>query len=76
LDIAGRSVLTHGQKTVERQDVQGWGKAVVEQLADLRMEFPGVAGFSIRELWHMRQFYHWSQKYNRWLERPVGGTTW
>ena len=36
-----------GRIIVERQDIEGWGKAVVKQLAaDLRTEFPGVGGFS------------------------------
>jgi predicted nuclease of restriction endonuclease-like (RecB) superfamily len=43
---------------VERQEREGWGKAVVERLsADLHREFPGVSGFSVQNLWHMRQFY-------------------
>ena len=43
---------------VERQDVEGWGKAVVEQLAtDLRAEFPGVGGFSASNLWRMKAFF-------------------
>ena len=47
-----------GRMIVERQDVEGWGKAVVEQLAaDLRMEFPGVGGFSASNLWRMKAFF-------------------
>src|SRR3990172_5185277 len=47
-----------GRLIVERQDVEGWGKSVVERLsADLRQEFPGVGGFSVQNLWYMRQFY-------------------
>jgi len=47
-----------GRMIVERQDVEGWGKAVVEQLAaDLRMEFPGVGGFSSSNLWRMKAFF-------------------
>ncbi len=43
---------------VERQDIEGWGKAVVEQLAaDLRTEFPGVGGFSASNLWRMKAFF-------------------
>jgi predicted nuclease of restriction endonuclease-like (RecB) superfamily len=43
---------------VERQDAEGWGKAVVEQLAaDLRTEFPGVGGFSASNLWRMKAFF-------------------
>lgn len=47
-----------GRMIVERQENAGWGKAVVERLsADLRQEFPGVSGFSVQNLWYMRQFY-------------------
>ena len=34
------------------------GKSVVEGLgADLRKEFPGLSGFSSRNIWYMRKFY-------------------
>ncbi len=47
-----------GQMIAERQEKAGWGRSVVESLsADLRREFPGVAGFSVQNLWYMRQFY-------------------
>ncbi len=47
-----------GKMIVERQEKEGWGKSVVEQLAkDLQMEFPGIKGFSERNLWNMRNFY-------------------
>jgi len=47
-----------GRMIVDRQDVEGWGKAVVEQLAaDLRTEFPGVGGFSASNLWRMKAFF-------------------
>jgi predicted nuclease of restriction endonuclease-like (RecB) superfamily len=47
-----------GRMIVERQDVAGWGKAVVEQLAaDLRSEFPDVGGFSASNLWRMKAFF-------------------
>jgi predicted nuclease of restriction endonuclease-like (RecB) superfamily len=47
-----------GRSIVERQGAQGWGKSVVERLArDLRAEFPGVGGFSPRNVWRMRAFY-------------------
>lgn len=40
-----------GRMIVERQEAEGWGKSVVEQLAaDLRVEFPGMAGFSRRNV--------------------------
>ena len=47
-----------GRIIVERQDIEGWGKAVVKQLAaDLRTEFPGVGGFSASNLWRMKAFF-------------------
>lgn len=57
---------------VERQDVEGWGKGVVERLsADLRQESPGVKGFSVQNLWYMRQFYSEYQDSER-LQPLVG----
>ena len=47
-----------GRMIAERQEKSGWGRSVVENLSsDLRQEFPGVAGFSVQNLWYMRQFY-------------------
>ncbi len=47
-----------GQLIVDRQQAAGWGKSVVEQLAkDIQSEFPGISGFSVRNLWNMRNFY-------------------
>ena len=47
-----------GRMIVERQTVEGWGKAVVEPLAaDLQMEFPGVGGFSASSFWRMKTFF-------------------
>ena len=47
-----------GRMIVDRQEKQGWGKSVVENLAaDLQKEFPGVQGYSKDNLWRMRKFY-------------------
>jgi len=47
-----------GRMIVERQNEHGWGKSVVEKLAnDLQSEFPGIKGFSTQNLWYMRQFF-------------------
>jgi predicted nuclease of restriction endonuclease-like (RecB) superfamily len=46
----GRDILT-------RQTAEGWGTKVIERLArDLQTEFPGVKGFSLRNLKYMRAF--------------------
>ena len=43
---------------VARQQIAGWGKSVVEQLAkDLQTDMPGIRGFSAANLWRMRLFY-------------------
>lgn len=47
-----------GRMIEERQKEYGWGKSVVENLAiDLQKEFPGIRGFSSRNLWNMKNFY-------------------
>ena len=47
-----------GESIHQKQEVLGWGKAVVQTLAaDLQAEFPGQNGFSAANLWLMRQFY-------------------
>jgi len=53
-----------GGEIESKQQEQGWGKSVVEVLAkELQKEFPGVQGFSTRNLWLMRRFYiEYSQK--------------
>lgn len=47
-----------GLSIVKKQEEQGWGKSVVEILAhELLLEFPGTSGFSVANLWRMRNFY-------------------
>ncbi len=47
-----------GKMITKRQKAAGWGKSVVEKLArDLQAEFPGIRGFSARNLWLMQDLY-------------------
>jgi predicted nuclease of restriction endonuclease-like (RecB) superfamily len=47
-----------GEEIERQQREQGWGKSVVEVLAkELQKEFPGIQGFSARNLWLMRSFF-------------------
>ena len=47
-----------GGEIERKQQEQGWGKSIVELLAkELQKEFPGIQGFSARNLWRMRNFY-------------------
>lgn len=46
-----------GREILERQQAQGWGAKVIEQLAkDLTAAFPDMKGFSRRNLLYMRSF--------------------
>ncbi len=47
-----------GRGIAEKQETLGWGESVVEKLArDLQQAFPDTTGFSVFNLWRMRQFY-------------------
>ena len=47
-----------GGMICDRQEKEGWGKSVVEGLAEeLQRKFPGAQGYSARNLWRMRNFY-------------------
>ncbi|TAK37096.1 MAG: DUF1016 domain-containing protein [Saprospiraceae bacterium] len=46
-----------GKAILAKQDAEGWGAKVADQLSlDLKREFPGMKGFSKRNLLYMRQF--------------------
>jgi predicted nuclease of restriction endonuclease-like (RecB) superfamily len=65
-----------GKIIVEKQDQKGWGKSVVETLAeDLQKEFAGNQGYSSSNLWYMRQFYL-TYKDNEKLQPMVGEIGW
>jgi hypothetical protein len=52
-----------GKSVSQQMQDQGWGKSVVEQLSkDLQREFPGIKGFSARNLWNMKNFYEFYAK--------------
>jgi hypothetical protein len=47
-----------GRDIVARQKAEGWGKSVIEKLAaDIQSAFPGLEGFSSRNVWRMRAFF-------------------
>ena len=48
-----------GKTIVDKQEQSGWGSKFIEKLAkDLQNEFPGIEGFSRRNLFRIRSFYH------------------
>ena len=47
-----------GKMIAEKQAENSWGKNIIERLAaDLKQEFPGIAGFSRANLFFIRRFY-------------------
>jgi predicted nuclease of restriction endonuclease-like (RecB) superfamily len=55
-----------GRDILARQEEHGWGAKVIDRLSqDLRREFPGVAGFSPRNLKYMRAFAQ------AWPDEPI-----
>jgi len=64
-----------GKSILEQQEQHSWGKSVVESLAeDLEKEFPGIKGFSVSNLWRMRNFYEVYSKSSKLapLVREIG----
>lgn len=65
-----------GQMIVDKQNKYGWGKSIVASLSeDLQNEFPGAKGFSMQNLWYMRQLYL-EYKDNLKLQPLVGEISW
>lgn len=80
---AAKAVNTHiirlyweiGRQLSERLN-DGWGKSVVENISkDVQMEFPGIQGFSSRNLWYMVQFYD-QYSGNEFLQPLVAEISW
>jgi predicted nuclease of restriction endonuclease-like (RecB) superfamily len=47
-----------GADIVERQAESKWGSGVIQQLSkDIKSEFPNLQGFSVTNLYYMKQFY-------------------
>ena len=65
-----------GESIVEKQNQHGWWKSIVETLSkDLQDEFPGVQGYSARNLWYMRNLYE-RYKDNVKLQPMVAEISW
>ncbi len=65
-----------GRRITEQQTALGWGKSVVENLSqDIQKEFPGIQGFSARNMWDMARFYSEYQS-NEILQPLVAEISW
>src|SRR5215469_7258577 len=65
-----------GRDILARQKRHGWGAKVIDRLAaDLRREFPEMAGFSPRNLKYMRAFAEaWPDE--QFVQAPLAQITW
>lgn len=64
-----------GKNIVEKQKQFSWGKSIVKNLSDeLQKEFVGIKGFSVQNLWNMRQFYleYYENEKLQTLSREIG----
>ena len=65
-----------GRCITEQQKALGWGRSVVESLSeDIQKEFPGIQGFSARNMWDMARFYTEYQS-NEILQPLVAEISW
>ena len=65
-----------GKSIVECQKKHEWGDSVVSILAnDLKKIFPGMQGFSERNVWSMRRFYE-EYHQNLFLQQLVAEIPW
>ena len=65
-----------GQQIVLKQEKEGWGKSIVEQMSkDLKDEFGEKSGYSPSNLWRMRNFYL-SYKDDAYLAQLVRDISW
>jgi predicted nuclease of restriction endonuclease-like (RecB) superfamily len=66
-----------GRDLTTSQETRGWGEAVIRRLAaDLTAAFPGVEGFSYRNLYRMRAFYLAYPDEAQFVTQPVSQIPW
>lgn len=63
-----------GRDLVKKKAEERWGSGVVEQVSlDLQKEFPNEKGFSVRNLWYMKQWYvYYTQNDNSQFPHQLG----
>jgi predicted nuclease of restriction endonuclease-like (RecB) superfamily len=61
-----------GEEIISKQKESTWGDAIIEQLSiDLTAAFPGMKGFSKRNLFYIRQWYLFYSEGFRKVPQPV-----
>jgi len=66
-----------GCEIVQMQQSKTWGDSFLDKLAqDLQSAFPGVEGFSLRNLYRMRAFYQAYPEEQEFVTQPVSQIPW
>ena len=66
-----------GRAISAKQAQRAWGEKVLDRLAaDLQQAFPGVEGFSVRNLFRMRAFYQAYSDESQFVTQPVSQIPW
>ena len=66
-----------GKELTEKQEIKGWGNAIVESLSkDLKNEFPNMKGFSRRNLFYMKSFYTFYNSDSEKVQQLVAQIPW
>ena len=66
-----------GKDIFEKQEIQGWGNSIVENLSkDLKSEFPNTKGFSRRNLFYMKKFYNFYKNDFEKVQQLVAQIPW
>lgn len=61
-----------GRDLVQKKAEERWGAGVVEQVSlDLQREFPNAEGFSVRNIWYVKQWYLFYNQGDTKLQRSV-----
>ncbi|MEI7579057.1 MAG: PDDEXK nuclease domain-containing protein [bacterium] len=63
-------------KTLYENNADSWGKSIIENIAkEVQISFPGIKGFSSRNLWLMMKFYK-TNRQNNILQQLVAEIPW
>ena len=66
-----------GRAISEKQAQRAWGEKALDRLAaDLQQAFPGVEGFSVRNLFRMRAFYQAYSDESQFVTQAVSQIPW
>jgi predicted nuclease of restriction endonuclease-like (RecB) superfamily len=66
-----------GERIVEKQKQASWGDGFLSQISgDLQKAFPGMKGFSLRNLQNVRQWYIYWSKYRKNVLQLVAQIPW